>query len=304
MDLSVVICTYNGEHRVGKVLDGLRSQKTDSITWDIWVIDNNSKDQTRQVVEAYPEVRYMFEPRQGAAFARSRAAKEVSGQWIAFIDDDAIPDENWVMQAYQFSQTYPQIGAFGGQIHAQYEVEPSDEVKKVAVYLAIIERGSKPHRYDRVLPPGAGLVVRRQVWLEHVPDNPDLIGRTTGEMLASEDIEVVLHIQKAGYEIWYNPEMHLYHQIPVWRTERAYLLKLIKGVGLVRHRIRMIRWEAWQRPFVTPGYVLNDFRKLVMHWVKFGVFGRSQSLEVACEQQLLVSSLVSPFYLRRLKSKA
>lgn len=301
MDLSVVICTYNGAGRIGQVLDGVRSQvQTDSITWEVLVIDNNSQDHTKQVVEAYPEVRYVFEAQQGTAFARSRAVKEAQGQWIAFIDDDTVPDENWVAQAYQFTQTHPEIGAFGGQIHPEYEVEPPSGIRKIAPYLAIVERGSKPHRYDRVLPPGAGLVVRRQVWLDHMPEKLVLVGRTTETMLASEDIEAILYIQNSGHEIWYNPEMHLYHQIPKWRTEKSYLLKLIKGVGLARHQIRMTRWQAWQRPLITPIYLLNDLRKLMTHWVKFG---RSQNLEVVCEQQLLLSSLVSPFYLRRLNLK-
>lgn len=302
MDLSVVICTYNGEARIGKVLDRVRSQlHTHSIAWEVLVIDNNSRDDTKRVISTYPEVRYFFEVEQGTAFARSKGVREAKGQWIAFLDDDTLPDENWITQAHQFAQAHPEIGAFGGQIHAEYEVEPPAEVRKVAPYLAIVERGSKPHQYDRVLPPGAGLVVQRQAWLSAVPEKLVLVGRTTAAMLASDDIEAILHIQNSGREIWYNPEMHLYHQIPPWRTERSYLLKLIKGIGLVRHHIRMTRWKAWQRPILALVYFANDLRKLIAHWVKFR---NSQRLEVVCEQQLLVSSLVSPFYLRRLKQKA
>jgi glycosyltransferase involved in cell wall biosynthesis len=301
MDLSVVICTYNGGSRIGKVLDQLRVQAyVESIRWEILVIDNNSQDNTKQIVETYSDVRYEVESQQGLAYARARGVQEAVGQWVAFVDDDTVPDENWVAQVHQFAQSHPQIGAFGGQIHAEYEVEPPSGIQKVAPYLAIVERGSEPHRYDRVLPPGAGLVVRRQVWLDHVPKKLVLVGRTTAAMLASEDIEAILHIQKSGFEIWYNPEMHLYHQIPKSRIERAYLLKMIKGVGLARHHIRMTRWRVWQRPLVTPMYLLNDLRKLITHWVKFG---RSQTLETACEQQLLISSLVSPFYLGRLRLK-
>lgn len=302
MDLSIVICTYNGEARIGQVLDRIRSQTgTESIAWEVLVIDNNSRDRTKQVVLSYPEVRYCFEAEQGLAFARSRAVREAQGKWVAFLDDDTLPDENWVAQAYRFAQNHTEIGAFGGQIHAEYEVEPPAGIKQLAPYLAIVERGSRAHRYDRVLPPGAGLVVQRQVWLDAVPKRLVLVGRTTTAMLASEDIEAILHIQKSGREIWYNPDMHLYHQIPRWRTERSYLLKLVKGVGLARHHIRMTRWQAWQRPIVTLIYFANDFRKLVLHWLKSR---NSQNLEVVCEQQLLLSSLVSPFYLGSLRQKA
>jgi len=295
MDLSIVICTYNGEARIGKVLNCLRSQsQTDSIAWEVLVVDNNSRDNTREVISTYSEVQYIFEEKQGAAFARLRGVREATGRWIAFLDDDTLPDENWIAQAHQFAQAHPEIGAFGGQNHAAYEVEPPAEVRKIAPYLAIVERGSKPHRYDRVLPPSAGLVVQRQVWLDVVPERPFLVGRTSSEMLASEDIEAILHIQNSGREIWYNPDMHLYHQIPQWRTERSYLLKLIKGIGLVRHYTRMLRWKPWQRPFIFPVYLLNDFRKMIVHKLKHP---EAKDLAIACEQQLLVSSLISPFYL-------
>ncbi|MBE9012339.1 glycosyltransferase family 2 protein [Pseudanabaenaceae cyanobacterium LEGE 13415] len=297
MDISVVICTYNGEARVGKVLDGLRSQlHTESIAWEILVVDNNSRDNTKQVVSNHPEARYIFEAEQGAAFARLKGVREATGQWIAFLDDDTLPNENWIAQVHQFAQAHPEIGGFGGQIHAAYEVEPPAEVKKVARFLAIIERGSTAHRYDRVLPPSAGFVVQRQVWLDAVPERPGLSGRTDSEMLTSEDTEAILYIQNDGREIWYNPDMHLYHQIPQWRTERSYLLRLIRGIGLVRHHIRMLRWKPWQRPFIFPVYLLDDLRKIVAHKLKYR---NAEDLVTACEQQFLFSSLISPFYLWR-----
>lgn len=296
LDLSVVICTYNGEARIGQVLERLRSQlQTNSIDWEILVVDNNSSDNTQQIINTYQAqmpLRYVFEAEQGLAFARSRAVREAAGRWVAFLDDDTLPAEDWVVQAYQFAQARPNIGAFGGQIHANYEVEPPPNFDQVAVFLAVIERGSKPHRYDRVLPPGAGLIVQRQVWLDCVPLKTVLVGRTTGAMLASEDIEAVMHIQRAGWEIWYCPNLHLYHQIPAWRIERSYLLKLVKGMGLARHQIRMMRWQPWQRPLLLVVYLLNDGRKLIVHQLKH----RGSDLAIACEQQLLVHSLISPFY--------
>jgi glycosyltransferase involved in cell wall biosynthesis len=309
VDFSVAICTYNGENRIGQVLERLRSQlNTDSFTWEIIVVDNNSSDRTQSVVETYQSdwnhpfaLNYQFEPEQGAAFARSRAVRKSAGAWVALLDDDTLPDENWVAQAYQFAQNHPKVGAFGGQIHGDFEVEPPADFQRIAVFLAIIERGAKPYRYEphkRVLPPSAGLVVRRQAWLDHAPQKPVLIGRTSKLMLASEDIEVNAHLQNAGWEIWYNPDMHLYHQIPRWRLERDYLLSLMNGIGLAKYPIRMVRLQPWRRPFAVPVYWLNDLRKTILHAVKYRQT-IATDLAAACEMQLLVGSLVSPFYFWR-----
>ena len=312
LDLTVAICTYNGANRIKQVLERLHSQiNSKDVCWEIVVVDNNSTDDIKQVVNDYQKshfstttLRYLFEPQQGAAFARLRAVEEARGDLVGFLDDDTLPDQNWLINAYEFAQTHPDVGAYGGQIHGEFETEPSPEFKQVAIFLAIVERGSTPHLYTRVLPPGAGLVVRRQAWLESVPKKPFLTGRTPNSMLTSEDIEAIAHIQKTGWEIWYNPAMRIYHQIPAWRLERTYLLSLVKGIGLARHHIRMIRLDVWQRPFAFLAYLINDLIKTISYFIKHQKLLK-KDLSTDCQMELLISSLASPFYLwsRRLNSK-
>ncbi|WP_254449405.1 glycosyltransferase [Anabaena sp. UHCC 0253] len=78
VDFTVVICIYNGEKLILDVLEKLRSQvKTEKLNWEILIIDNNSTDQTAEVVqkhisnwsETYP-LKYYFKAEQGLAFAR------------------------------------------------------------------------------------------------------------------------------------------------------------------------------------------------------------------------------------------
>ncbi|HEY9607448.1 MAG TPA: glycosyltransferase, partial [Allocoleopsis sp.] len=118
VDLTVAIPTYNGGRRLPEVLDRLRiccqntirhrhnsayqarqrlagttprtaveqtrtATHSHDFTWEIIVVDNNSTDDTAQIVQMYQAnwpkqcaLRYCFEPKQGAAFARTRAFKE------------------------------------------------------------------------------------------------------------------------------------------------------------------------------------------------------------------------------------
>ena len=75
-DLSVVITTYNRADVLPRALESLLSQDLDPARYEIVVVDNNSTDQTRQVVESFvgraPKVHYVFEPRQGIAYGRNR----------------------------------------------------------------------------------------------------------------------------------------------------------------------------------------------------------------------------------------
>ncbi|MBO0348439.1 hormogonium polysaccharide biosynthesis glycosyltransferase HpsE [Phormidium pseudopriestleyi FRX01] len=312
VDLTVAIPTYNGETRLSDVLDRLRSQVgTEEFSWEIIVVDNNSSDRTAALVRKYQEtwpsaypLRYCFAPEQGAAFARQRAVEKAQGELIGFLDDDNLPEPDWVAAAYQFGKIHPEVGAFGSQIHGLfYEKNAEDKLptnfKRIACFLAIVERGNSPRLYDpkhKILPPGAGLVVRKKVWLESVPNR--LVLNHTGKEagLASEDLEVLLHIQKAGWEIWYNPAMVVYHKIPNKRLEPEYLKLLVRCVGLSRHRLRMMTLNSWQRPLAFPAYLANDLRRLVLHGIRHGIAIKDDTA-ATCEREFLTSTLMSPLFL-------
>lgn len=308
VDLTVAIPTYNGAKRLPEVLAQLQLQITspESFSWEVIVIDNNSTDDTAQVIQAYQNnwsqqypLKYYFEPKQGAAFARRRAFTEANGVLVGFLDDDNIPALNWVKSAYKFAQEHPKAGAYGSQIQGVFEVVPPENFQRIAPFLAITQKGSNPLLYEppkKVLPPSAGLVVRKQTWLESVPEKPILTGRTQTSMVTSEDLEMLAHIQANGWEIWYNPAMQIDHKIPHWRLKREYLIPFFQGIGLSRHVTRMLSVKPWQRPIATIVYLSNDLRKIAAHLLKYGTSVQSD-LIAACEMELFISSFISPFYL-------
>ncbi len=310
VDFTVAICTYNGEHRLTDVLDRLKNQvRTEILTWEVIIVDNNSTDNTAQVVQKYqatwPQVHYYFEKQQGAAFARSRAIQEANSELIGFLDDDNLPQPDWVAASYAFAQEHPQAGAWASQIHPEWEISPPANFPRIAPFLAITERGSLPLLYEahkKLLPPSAGLVVRRQAWLA-VPAECVLTGRTKQQMLTSEDLEVLSYIQRAGWEIWYNPKQEIYHKIPRWRLQREYLIPFFRGIGLSRHVTRTVGVQAWLMPLLTILYAANDLRKIIFHLLKYRQQVKTD-LVAGCELQLMLSSLVSPIYIQKYKLQA
>lgn len=306
MDFTVAIPTYNGASRLPLLLERLRSQvNTASITWEILVVDNNSTDETAQVVRAYQvqgisncSLKYCFEPQQGLSFARQRAIEMAQGVWVGFLDDDNLPAPDWVANAIAFGQAYSTIGAFGGQIHGEFEVEPPKSFSRIQSLLAIREQGEQPKPYHPEvlsLPPGAALVVRRAAWCSSVPQRITLLGRVNGSMLAGEDYEALLYLHKAGWEIWYSPTLHTYHQIPQHRLEKNYLLSLARGAGLCVFQLRLINVSHVQVPFLVMRIMLGNLRRILQHLMHYGGQSRND-LVAACELEFLLSCLISPVY--------
>ena len=89
--------------------------------------------------------------------------------------------------------------------------------------------------------------------------------------------------------------MHIEHQIPSWRFERSYLLRFFHGIGLSKYTTRMVGVTAWKRLLWVLLFMGNDGRKLLLHLIKHYRHLRKDVVSAA-ELQLLISSLLSPFY--------
>ncbi|MEO1400003.1 MAG: hormogonium polysaccharide biosynthesis glycosyltransferase HpsE [Cyanobacteria bacterium J06635_1] len=307
LDFTVAIPTYNGADRLPMVLDSLCWQlNIEGLAWEILVVDNNSCDRTAAVVREFQAkwpiktpLRYVFEGKQGAGYARYTAVQVAASPLIGFLDDDNIPGMTWIAAAYRFAQRHPQAGVLASRIQGDFESSPPKNFERIASLLALTERGSKPRLYvpeKKVIPPSAGMVVRRQAWLDNVPREPVLTGRVGNSMLTGEDTESILHIQNAGWEVWYNPQMRLHHQIPSSRLTREYLTRLCRGIGFSRYRTRMLSVKVWQRPLMLILYTANDLRKIFRHLLKYR-WAVIKDDVAACEMTLYVSSLISPLYM-------
>lgn len=312
LNISIVIPTYNGAERLPKVLDKLLEQVgIENIKCEINVIDNNSSDKTFEVVENYQKkfhkdytLRYFLEKHQGIAFARIRGVNESRGEFVAFVDDDNLPTSDWIWQSYNFGKEHPQAGAWSGQIHGDFEVNPPENFSRIQAFLAIREHGEKAYLFDAVnlrLPPGAALVIRKQAWLESVPQNPQQLmfkGRLGKLMIGGDDTEILLYLHRAGWQIWYNPSMHIYHQIPKWRFERDYLLNIARGYGLCIFQLRLINAKAWQKPIVFCKTILGNLRRIIQHLIKYK-FSLNNDLIAVFEMEFYLASMMSPFYALR-----
>lgn len=307
LDFTVAIPTYNGAERLSMVLESLCWQlNIEGLAWEVLVVDNNSSDRTAEVVRECQEkwplkapLRYVFEGKQGAGYARHKAVQEAASPLIGFLDDDNIPGMTWIASAYDFAQHYPQAGVLASRIQGDFESAPPEHFERISALLALTERGSEPRIYapqKKVIPPSAGMVVRSQAWLDNVPAEPVLTGRAGNSMLTGEDTESILHIQNAGWEIWYNPKMRLHHQIPSGRLTRDYLTRLCRGIGFSRYRTRMLSVRVWQRPIMLMLYAANDLRKIFRHILKYRGAVIKDDV-AACEMTLYVASLISPLYM-------
>lgn len=123
LKISVVVCTYNRMESLKNTLDALSALEiSNGFDYEAVIVDNNSKDDTRAVVESYQEkfngrLKYCFEAQQGLCFARNCGIQHSSGDIIAFTDDDCLPPADWLVKIHDVFSRSPEIsGVLGNAV--------------------------------------------------------------------------------------------------------------------------------------------------------------------------------------------
>ena len=270
MKLSIVICTYNRADLLERCIAGAMAQSLNSSQFEIIVIDNNSTDTTRGVVEAHiakcRNLKYVFEGVQGLSRARNTGTREARSPIIAYLDDDAIPYPDWAEQLLAVFKQFPDAAIVGGEVEPLWEAERpawlDDDLLRA--YSCGLNWSESP----RYLEDGEWLLEGNSAYIRdyllRAGGFPEELGRK-GNILLSGDGAVNSIVSAAGGKQVYAPRARIQHLVPAERLNLQWLAHrrfwggvtsavmqefLKKSIGEIRPWIdlhlptRMIDWEG------------------------------------------------------------
>jgi glycosyltransferase involved in cell wall biosynthesis len=208
--ISIVICTRNRAGSLRRTLESIGRLAPPATGWEVVVVDNNSGDATRAVVEEFRnasdavDAHYVLENRRGASFARNAGIRKARGEVIAFTDDDMILDRQWLVNIAEMCRQDPTIEMYFGQTHTM-----RPDQARIA-----IKEGDTEETYVFPCNPGdAGssnnMIVRRTLLASVGLFDPTLgPGTTIGN---SEDTDFTYRVLRSGTRIRYCPKVVAYH---------------------------------------------------------------------------------------------
>lgn len=238
MRATVAICTHNRAADLREALLSLLSQRFDD-TFEVIVVDNNSTDLTAQTVLEFQKialfpVHYIFEERLGLSVARNRAIRESSGQFVLFLDDDAIASSGWIAGIVAVFDSDDGIGCVGGKIDPVWEggapqwLAPENR----SLYTILDYAEGIAEMRQPAIPFGANVAFRRSALDMNALFREDL-GRVGSNLLSSEETELIDRI-RAGHSVYYTSHASVLHKIPRSRISRKWLLRRIYWQGVSR----------------------------------------------------------------------
>ena len=242
--VTVCICTHNRSSLLTMVLDKMEiiSKTISGYCFDLLIVDNGSKDNTRDVAAHYvannPEkFRYIFEEKLGLSNARNRGLKESASDVIVFIDDDAVPRDGWLEGLLEGFLAGENVGVVGGQVILALPKQGIPRWLKKPLYeyyseKVIVKEGLADCASIVDYPYGANISFRRKLAIEMGGFNARL-GRIGNQMLSGEETQLCHEIKKNGYRILLNSKSMVDHHIPLKRITVRNLLKQAWGDGKV-----------------------------------------------------------------------
>jgi glycosyltransferase involved in cell wall biosynthesis len=268
MNITLIVCTFNRCQELAKALSSAAAQTlTDSIEWEVLVVDNNSSDQTHEIVEGfrreYPgRFRYIFEPRQGKSFALNTGIREARGDILAFTDDDVTVDPGWLQNITSALHDGKWAGA-GGRTFPDKTFKPPRWMELGGRYslgpLAVFDLGTQA--LELTEPPfGNNMAFRREIFEKHDHFRTDL-GPQPGSQIRSEDTEFGSRLLAAGERLRYEPSAIVYHLVPKARVRKDYFLDW--WFAKARADVREFGVPTDTKWFVA-GIPLRTFRRVIV----------------------------------------
>jgi len=225
MLISVCVATYQRPEGLKRLLDGLNKltfSKCETPNLEVIVVDNNS---TGSASSAYYEkvndfkwsLKYCIEPIRGISYARNRAIASVSKEanFVAFIDDDEVPEPSWLDELLFVQQKYNADVVTGPVLPHFVDEDVPDWVVKGKFF--------EPNRY----PTGSlrhvaftnNVLVRFEV-LSKIEKIFDERFALTG----GEDSHLFMRLYHMGYKIVWADDAFVHEWIPKYRTNIKWVL--------------------------------------------------------------------------------
>lgn len=275
------------------------------INWEVLIVDNNSTDDTKKVVNDFieagrPHFKYFFEGRQGKTFALNTGLRKAKGNILAFTDDDVIVTKNWLIKIKETAEKYPNCKAFGGRVIPRLP----DKIPKWIVRKGPYKNTGSPlvdhdygdgvksyHEPGMYAPCGANMFFKKEIFLEYGYFKENLNARLKNIPMC-EDTEFCFRLLVNKEEVLYIPDAIIYHITNDGRLSKNYFRKNSFKIG----RASVLIYEnpkSGRKLFNVPLYI---YRFIAKNLFKYAIAILTFNYQKIFFYELKLFRLIGSFY--------
>ncbi len=262
-DITVVFPTYNRADMVRQTLDAFKKLDRQNLEVEFVVVDNNSSDNTRDVVNGFKDdlpIVYLFEERSGKNCALNRVLREVTlGSIIVFTDDDIVPNADWLQEIKAVAARWPDYMVFGGRVNLMW---PEAEIPGWARQLAPETWAFAYHDLanEEIVypanrsPVGPNMWVRKEIFVNGRLFN-ETIGPKPKDRIMGSETSFLVDLENDGYKSIYAPKVVVRHRVdPKLLHEKKILQRAYSNgrgtaccINMQKHASKRYSWSYYVR---------------------------------------------------------
>lgn len=248
MKASIIIPSCNRADQLFRCMNSLVTLDFPFGEYEIIVVDNGSKDNTKEVVDKYiinypaHTIRYFYDEISGLLTGRHRGAKEAQSEILIFVDDDIHADQGWLSAIVDTFKRNAGIHFVGGKCLPKYEKEPPSWLNyfwksipgdgKMLCDLSLCDFGEVEKEIDPTWVFGLNFSIRKASLYELGGFHPDCISAHFQHFQGDGEFGLSIKAIEKGYKAFYNPKALVYHEVPADRMTLGYFDKRYFYLGV------------------------------------------------------------------------
>lgn len=275
--ISVVVCSHDRLHYVRACMESLGKQTVGRDGFEIILVDSGSPPpvaaEMKRIADETPSTRLVRLDISGVSLARNEGARAASGDYVAYIDDDAMAMPDWIEKIqHVLAEHGCEPVVLGGKVLPVWESPlPNWWPASLRGVLSIIEHeGAGEYRTGAVPPTlepyGVNMILRRDVMLEN-GGFAEALGRLGLVLQSDEEVQLAWRLQDAGHSAIYDSRVVVRHSIQAKRFNAEWLLARLYWQGASTVRTRRLLGQAKQVQREFPRRLLVEALTLPFTWL-------------------------------------
>ena len=283
VDLSLLVCTYNRSEDLRELIETALAQETEGrFSYEVVVVDNNSTDNTRAVVEEFlsaghENLRYLFEAKQGKSHALNTGLQAVRGWAYVITDDDFVLPTDWARGIYDGLTKNPDVSFVSGKVLPLWQGECPDWLTNQHwSALAMADYGEEQFITDESNQICLLACAFRVADVKAVGGYHGELGPQKGRTGATEDLDLLIRLWKSGRKGLYLPHVSFRHKATADRLTKSYHRRWHRDHGRSYAIMRSDETEKGTRQiFGVPAYMYREAMRDFASWLTCAVRGRT-----------------------------
>ena len=264
MKVSVVLCTYSLDmyDHFREAADSVLSQSYEDV--ELVVVVDGTDEVYERIVEDFEGrddvVLHCNDENRGLLESRNTGAELASGDVVAFVDDDAVADRDWIAELVRAYEERGAIAAGGKMTPKWVAGKPEFLPEEFYWLMGVTHRGFADGEGEVRNTFGSNISFRRDVFLDLGGFDTDIGGRQGDANLQGGETELCARMnEEYSKGVWYNPNAVVAHKVFDYRTDSLWLLSRAFWQGYSKRAMETLVPESGGEESEFLGRLVTEF---------------------------------------------